>query len=180
MQTLNSPVPDTRTSLILRLADGQDREAWDEFVTIYSPLIYRLARSKSFQDADALELVQEVLLAVSKAVERWDADTSKGRFRDWLFRIACNLMINFLTRKKYQPIGNQEEPMSQLLHEPCRQSTQESAYFDLEYRREVFHWAASTGLQIESEAKSYLKHGKRFTAAVLKGSRLPMSVANLA
>jgi len=36
-----SMVPDTRNSLILRLSDSRDIEAWDQFVSIYDPLVYR-------------------------------------------------------------------------------------------------------------------------------------------
>lgn len=140
---LTSPVPETRPSLILRLADEQDAEAWDEFVEIYSPLIYALARSKSLQDADAREVVQEVLLAVSRAVERWNPDKELGRFRDWLFRIARNMVINVLTRKKFRPICDQQDSASFLLNQPSPQAVEESAQFDLEYRRQVFHWSAN-------------------------------------
>jgi RNA polymerase sigma-70 factor (ECF subfamily) len=69
--------PETRPSLIRRLRDSGDAEAWQEFVAIYQPLVYRLARGKGLQDADAQELVQDVMIAVSGAVENWvpDAET---------------------------------------------------------------------------------------------------------
>ena len=38
--------PNTRASLIARLSDSHDAEAWQEFVEIYLPLLYRLARRK--------------------------------------------------------------------------------------------------------------------------------------
>ena len=71
-------LPDTRASLILRLPDARDVEAWDEFVAIYEPLVYRLARKQGLQHADAQELVQEVLLAVSRSVDRWVPDQERG------------------------------------------------------------------------------------------------------
>jgi RNA polymerase sigma-70 factor (ECF subfamily) len=136
-------LPNTRASLILRLKDAGDVAAWDEFVAIYEPLVLRLARQRGFQDADARDLVQEVLLAVSRAVGRWTPDPERGRFHDWLFKISRNLMINFLTRRKYQSIGTGDSGIAALLEQECDPAGDESALFDLEYRREVFRWAAS-------------------------------------
>eukprot|EP00913_Durusdinium_trenchii_P011153 g10475.t1 len=124
------------------LPDAADVAAWDEFLAIYQPLIYRLAVGKGIQHADALDLVQEVLLAVSRSVDRWSPDPGRGRFRDWLFRIARNLMINFLTRKKHKPIGSGDSAIGALIDLESAQHGEETALFDREYRREVFRWAA--------------------------------------
>ncbi len=140
---MSSPIPDTRESLILRLPDKNDVQAWDEFVTIYRPLVYRLARAKGLQAADADELVQEVLVAVSRAVSRWEPDADRGRFRDWLFRISRNLMINYLTRKKHLPLGSGDSGIEQLLHTQADRFTKQSNFFDIEYQREVFRLVAA-------------------------------------
>ena len=63
--------PDTRASLILRIADARNARAWDEFAHLYQPVVYRLARQRGFQHADAEELVQEAMLSVARAVERF-------------------------------------------------------------------------------------------------------------
>ncbi len=140
---MTSPVPDTRESLILRLPDRQDVEAWDEFTAIYQPLVYRLARVKGLQHADAQELVQEVMLAVSRAVDRWEPDAQRGRFRDWLFCISRNLMINFLTRKKHRPLGSGDSGIERLLRDQCDPASEQSQLYDLEYQREVFRQVAA-------------------------------------
>lgn len=136
--------PETRASLILRLRDRDDLQAWQEFSEIYQPLVFRLAVAKGFQHSDALDLAQEVLVRVAGAVDRWDPAAEKGSFRGWLYRIARNLMIDFLNRDRRQPsaIGS-GGPLSQdfLNLAPARE-TAESRAFDLEFRRQVFNWAA--------------------------------------
>ncbi len=52
--------PSTRASLLLRLRDSQDHEAWVEFVSLYEPVTYRLLRRHGLQDADAREVMQEL------------------------------------------------------------------------------------------------------------------------
>jgi len=43
---------ETRASLLLRLRAADDTVAWYDFVCIYEPVIYRIARSRGLQDAD--------------------------------------------------------------------------------------------------------------------------------
>ncbi len=136
-------VPDTRESLILRLPDKEDLAAWDEFATIYQPLVYRLARGKGLQDADAQEVVQEVLLAVSRAVDRWKPGAEYGRFRDWLFRISRNLVINQLTRHKQHHVASGDSVVAELISGQCAPNDEDSRWFDLEMQREVFHYSAA-------------------------------------
>src|SRR5262245_58211826 len=66
-----SLLPDTRYSLLARLADPADASAWSEFIEIYETAIYRYARSHAIQDADAREVVQQVLIAVHQAIGNW-------------------------------------------------------------------------------------------------------------
>jgi RNA polymerase sigma-70 factor (ECF subfamily) len=134
-------LPDTRASLLLRLPNAEDVAAWDEFAAVYAPLVYRLARRRGLQPADADDLVQEVLAAVARAIDGWLKNPGRGPFRAWLLRIARNLTINFLTRAKYRPLAaGGSDAAGRLANHTA--DLEASSQFDLEYRREVFRWAA--------------------------------------
>jgi RNA polymerase sigma factor (sigma-70 family) len=140
--------PKTRPSLLLRIRNTEDAGAWSEFVAIYEPLVYRLARRKGLQHADALELGQEVLLTVSKSIDRWKPDPACGSFRGWLGRVTRNLIINLLIKQRRHPQAIGDTDFQRLLADVAEPAPEESAVFDLEYRRSVFRWAAS---QIQGE-----------------------------
>jgi RNA polymerase sigma factor (sigma-70 family) len=135
-------IPDTRHSLLIRLRDRGDKRAWTQFVEIYEPLLYRLGRRKGLQHADAEELAQEALVAVMSAIEDWDPDPSRGTFRGWLFRIARNMTVNFLTRGRPENVGMGGTGFRQLMEQQPSSSEEEVTLFDFEYRRETFQWAA--------------------------------------
>jgi RNA polymerase sigma-70 factor (ECF subfamily) len=133
--------PTTRPSLLARLRDPRDERAWDEFAGIYAPLVYRLARGKGLQDADAADLTQDVFRAVASAIERGDYDPARGSFRGWLFTIARNLAVNHLVRQGRTPRGSGDTAVHNLLEAQPAQA-EDSALFEAEYRRQLLAWAA--------------------------------------
>src|SRR3954467_4541423 len=110
-------VPETKASLILRLPCAADAEAWNQFVSIYEPFVYRFARRGGLQDADARELVQNVLLAVARAVGRWRPDGERGKFRTWLFPPARNQFIDLAGKRQRQGVARGGTTMLGVLHQ---------------------------------------------------------------
>jgi RNA polymerase sigma-70 factor, ECF subfamily len=130
----------TRASLILRLQNADDVAAWDEFIAIYSPVIFRVATNRGFQAADAENLVQEVFLAVANSVSKWLEREDRGRFLTWLLRIARNEAVDMLTERATRPFGRDGSAAAQLLANlPARDEL--TRVLDLEYERNVFRWA---------------------------------------
>lgn len=151
-------------------------DAWNQFVAIYQPLIFRLARSKGFQDTDANDIVQEVFVAVSNSIHRWEHNPNHGRFRDWIYRIARNLMINFLTRRRHLPLGQGGSDLVRLLNDQVDPSSEELAAtreFDLEYRRQLYLIAAR---QVRNVVR--VKTWKAFEKTSIDGMS-PMEVASV-
>lgn len=132
--------PTTRASLLLRLRDSQDHEAWVEFVSLYEPVAYRLLRRHGLQDADAREVMQELFMAVSRSIDRWDPAKERGSFRGWLRRVARNLVINWLKQRERRVIttGGSHAMLDMLPAD----SDPETAEFDQELRRAHFQRAA--------------------------------------
>ena len=130
--------PDTRDSLIQRVGDHADAEAWEDFVRIYRPAIYRIGRSRGLSEADAQDMAQQVLLSVATNVGKWEK-RSGIRFRNWLSRITRNATLKFLTRAPKDRAAGGTSVLNQLNAEPA--ATDEDLV-DLEFRRQVFLEAA--------------------------------------
>ena len=142
MQNLSlNHLPDTRDSLLLRLKNAEDRDAWAEFLTIYRPLVYRLARRRGFQDADAHDIVQRVLLAVAQQIEHWQGESGQGRFRGWLYRVAKNAIVDAVRRVRPDAAQGGTSVIERLGRQADRQQDLENA-IEQEHRRELFRQAA--------------------------------------
>jgi RNA polymerase sigma factor (sigma-70 family) len=131
----------TRSSLLVRLRDARDEQAWGEFIEVYGPLVYRLARKRGLQDADAADLVQEVFRAVAGAIERFDGDPARGSFRGWLSTIARNLIVNGLEAQRRHPRGSGDTGVLLFLETQPVPDSEESRLFDEELRRQLLEWA---------------------------------------
>jgi RNA polymerase sigma-70 factor (ECF subfamily) len=133
--------PQTRLSLLVRIRDRQDAQAWNELVEIYAPLVYRLARSHGVQDADAADLTQEVLLTVVRTADRFHYDPARGTFRGWLFTVARNHLKHWAAVQKREMPGSGGDREQRALEEQPAPA-EEIDRWDHDYRQRLFEWAA--------------------------------------
>ena len=141
--------PTTRASLLLRLRDPGDHDAWVEFVSLYEPVIYRVLRRTGLQDADALEVLQELFLAVNRNIERWEHGPEHGSFRGWLRRVTRNLVVSWVRRQKRQ-VTTSSLDLDALLESQPTVDGPETDEFDRELRRALFHQASE---QVRGEVR---------------------------
>jgi len=87
--------PSTHASLLQRLSEGEDDEAWSEFAERYGPLIRDYARRRGLQASDCDDLLQDVLLSLTKALPGFRYDPGRGRLRSYLKTVT----IRSLNRK---------------------------------------------------------------------------------
>lgn len=83
---------ETRATLLMRLNPGSDsRElAWEEFCTLYEPIIAGFARRVGIPLDQIPDLVQQVLTGFFAAQPRFVYDPSAGRFRGYLKTCVIN------------------------------------------------------------------------------------------
>ena len=83
----------TSESLLIRLraADQSevDQSAWEQFVNIYTPLIFYWARKTGMRQSDASDLVQEVLTTIFQKLPQFQYDKTRS-FRGWLRTVTLN------------------------------------------------------------------------------------------
>ena len=143
--------PETRLSLLARLHDPADEEAWNEFVGLYTPVIYRTALIIGLQDADALEIVQQVLVSVAKTIAERPHDPERAKFRTWLSVVTRNKTISLLRSQKNNRGSGDSEHHRQLqaLEDVSAESAE--SILDREYQQELFRKVAK---EIEAEFSS--------------------------
>ncbi|MBY0523838.1 MAG: sigma-70 family RNA polymerase sigma factor [Gemmataceae bacterium] len=136
---VNSPA--TRASLLVRLRDPQDRDAWQQFFQVYSSVVYGFARRRGLQDADAADLMQDVLRRVASAAGKLDYDPRRGTFRGWLFTVTRNRLYDFLNRRQKQVQAAGGSDMQERLDGQAATANNADPLWDQEYQRGVAYWA---------------------------------------
>ena len=136
--------PATRATLLLRLRDENDHDAWSVFIRDYGPMLYRFVRSRGLQDADAADVVQDVMRRVGSAIGRLEYDKKKGGFRAWLFTITRNRLYSYFEkRKKVGPTGNDTAQL-ELLSQAADDRNELSERWELEHLRALAAVAMET------------------------------------
>jgi RNA polymerase sigma-70 factor (ECF subfamily) len=82
---------------LAKLSRGGDRRAFAELVELYKDKIYHLGYRMLNQKQEAEDVVQETFLRVYMNLERYDENQ---KFSTWIYRIATNLCIDRLRKRK--------------------------------------------------------------------------------
>ncbi len=143
--------PQTRFSLIAQVQSPENREAWDQFVLIYRPAIYRMARRRGMQDADAQDLVQSVFMRVASSIERWEKTAPDTKFRYWLRRIARNAIFSDLSRRPKDTAAGGSELLNLLAGQPENEKHIEQELATETMREQYLHAAAVVKKDVDAD-----------------------------
>lgn len=127
----------TSLSLLARLAQESDSESWGRLVEIYTPLLRRWLARYHVQTSDADDIVQEVLLTVSREVTEFEHNQRKGAFRSWLRAILVNRLRNFWRSRQYRPVATGNSDFMQQLDAFADQDSETSQIWNRQHDEQV-------------------------------------------
>ena len=137
-------VPPTQPTLLVRIRDARDQEAWGRFVDLYAPLVYGFLHKRGLQDADAADLTQDVMRQVAAAAHSLEYDARRGSFRGWLFTVVQNRLTDHWRREGLRERGVGDTDAQQQLNEVAQPGGLDaSAQWDADYERQLFQFAAN-------------------------------------
>jgi len=91
----------TSPSLLIRVRDTADRQAWDEFYARYAPMIRGWCRHWFPRETE--DMVQEVFTRLTECLKAFEYQPGTGRFRGYLKTVTHRLMQDLKERAKRRP-----------------------------------------------------------------------------
>lgn len=120
----------TPASLLERLRQPDQEQAWERFVELYTPLLYYWARRTGCRESEAADLVQEVLTLLVRKLPEFTYDCKKP-FRGWLRIVAQNCWRNLHRRAAITLVANAPE-LSELAA-----PDDNDPFWEVEYREQL-------------------------------------------
>jgi RNA polymerase sigma-70 factor (ECF subfamily) len=88
----------TPPSLLVRLRQSPELEAWERFVEMYTPLLFAWTKRLDLDDHEAADMVQDVFAVLVEQLPRFVYDRDKS-FRAWLKTILLNRWRNHARKR---------------------------------------------------------------------------------
>jgi RNA polymerase sigma-70 factor (ECF subfamily) len=127
-------------SLLLRLRDPADGQAWTRFVQVYTPLIYGHCVKRGLQPEDAADVAQDVMKSVAAAMPRFNYDRARGTFRGWLLTVTRNRLEVHRDRARRETRVTGGTDVQELIAS-APDPRAENREWEHEHRLHLFRWA---------------------------------------
>ncbi len=86
----------TRYTLIQRVKDPKNEDAWASFIGAYEGYIHSVLQRVGISRDEAIDLSQEILLKLWKELPSFNYEPNRGKFRSWLYQIIRNTAYSHL------------------------------------------------------------------------------------
>lgn len=111
MTTPRTPLTAPDTNVLVRLARGGDRRAFDSLVRRYRPKIKALALHLTGRASDAEDVTQEVFLLAYRKLDQFEG---RSEFYTWLYRIAVHRAIAMRRKSGRRTTVDVDDPRVEL------------------------------------------------------------------
>jgi RNA polymerase sigma-70 factor (ECF subfamily) len=87
----------TRISLLSQLIENNP-QSWQQFNSLYKPMLSNWLKAYLLQTADVEDLSQEIMVFVAQHIHSFQHNGQIGAFRHWLRLVTVNITRNYLRK----------------------------------------------------------------------------------
>ncbi len=151
----------THGTLLARIADPADSNAWSEFCAQYEEMIRAFARRQGVVGANADDIVQDVLLSLTKAMPGFEYNPEKGRFRSYLKTVVVRAIIRRTEREPgAAPLSDLDEATRAAATDPSLDDAWEEEWRQQHLRRAMRIVESEFNATDLSSFQAYVLEGK--------------------
>jgi RNA polymerase sigma-70 factor (ECF subfamily) len=107
----------TRSTLLMRVCDPADAEAWREFLALYEPLLTAYLRRRGLGLEATRDVVQDILARLVKALPDFKLERRRGRFGLWLLQLCRSELVEWARRRRQA--RSEDDWLRRLSEWPC-------------------------------------------------------------
>jgi RNA polymerase sigma-70 factor (ECF subfamily) len=127
----------TSQSLLERLHDRADAQAWQRLLTVYEPWLRGWLSRHELQPADVEDVLQEILVVVSAKLPEFVHSGQPGAFRAWLRTILTNQVRHFLRGQRNRQAVVAPRPLNDWLEQLADPTSALSQQWDQEHDQQI-------------------------------------------
>ena len=117
----------TSATLIERIHDLDDQQAWDRLFQIYAPLIRIFAMKKECPESSHDDVIQQTFRSLIKVLSKSRYRKERGKFRTLLYRLTSQRIADVFKSKRNNVVVNSETQYNNVIEnlqdpgniEPC-------------------------------------------------------------
>jgi RNA polymerase sigma-70 factor (ECF subfamily) len=127
----------TSHSLLERLRDRTDGQAWQRLLSIYEPWLRGWLSRHALQPADVEDVLQDILLVLSQKLPDFVHNGQPGAFRTWLRTILTHRVRHFLRGRRHQQAHQTAAPLVGWLEELADPHSDLARQWDQEHDQQL-------------------------------------------
>jgi RNA polymerase sigma-70 factor, ECF subfamily len=121
----------TSISLLERVRRLEEHAAWEQLVTLYTPLLYFWTCRLGMNETDGADLIQDVFTVLLEKLPTFHYEAGKS-FRAWLRTITYNKWRDFQRRRAADPLRQGSEALADV---PAPDAP--DPFWEQEYRQHI-------------------------------------------